>query len=295
MATVFGSGLITPRPAQAGSSGAARRKSFRPKESPASQALLSTLIEGEIIPQLLAAHRGLADGDVEPGSARIDADEVRRFAPLPLVLEADELFAHVEELLDRGVSAESIFVDLLAPSARKLGEFWEADSCDFLDVTIGLWRLQEVMREVAWRVPSIAGPLFAARTALFSPMPGEQHSFGCLMVEEVFSRAGWQTETLIEPHKRDLFNAVGARPLDVIGLTLSNDCHSGALTDLISAIRTTSMNPRILVLVGGRAINADPALADLCGADGTAPDGASALALAERLVERHAQQRVPAS
>ncbi|QGN54590.1 B12-binding domain-containing protein [Novosphingobium sp. Gsoil 351] len=249
-----------------------------------SHAALSTLIEGEIIPQLLAAH-GVPRSPADIArSARISAEDVRRFVPLALVLEADELLEHVEGLLARGIAAESIFVDLLAPAARKLGEFWESDTCDFVDVTIGLWRLQEVMREIAWRTPAISGSLFSARTALFSPIPGDQHSFGTLMVEEIFSRGGWQSELLIEPQRRDLLTMVGGRHFDLIGLTVSRDCHSGELSDLITAVRSVSLNPKLYVMLGGRAINDDPGLADLAGADGTAPDGPTALALAERLV-----------
>ena len=45
-------------------------------------------------------------------------------------------------------------VDLLAPAARLLGEYWEDDRCDFVDVTMGLWRLQEVVHEIAARAPA---------------------------------------------------------------------------------------------------------------------------------------------
>jgi methanogenic corrinoid protein MtbC1 len=261
---------------------------------PIPHATLSTLIEGEIIPQLLAAH-GLEGAPVgAKRSGRISADEARRFAPLALVLEADELLQHVEGLLAQGISAESIFVDLLAPAARKLGEFWESDTCDFVDVTIGLWRLQEVMREIAWRTPAISGSLFSARTALFSTMPGDQHSFGTLMIEEIFSRGGWQSELLLEPQRRDLLAMIGGRHFDLIGLTVSADCHSGELSDLVNAVRSVSLNPKLFVLLGGRTINEDPALADLAGADGTAPDAPTALALAERLVVKVQRCAAPA-
>lgn len=294
MATVIRSNDDYPRFRVRGPQSPRRSRRLAAVETEAiSHAALSSLIEGEIIPQLLAAHGvpGLPAGIQR--SARISSDDVRRFAPLALVLEADELLQHVEQLLERGIAAESIFVDLLAPAARKLGEFWESDTCDFVDVTIGLWRLQEVMREIAWRTPAIAGSLFSARTALFSPFPGEQHSFGSLMVEEIFSRGGWQSELLIEPQRRDLLAMVGGRHFDLIGLTVSCGCHSGELSDLINAVRSVSLNPKLFVLVGGRTINEDPALADLVGADGTAADGPTALALAERIVVRAEPRAAP--
>jgi methanogenic corrinoid protein MtbC1 len=251
----------------------------------ASTASLDTLIQAEIIPRLLIAHPPRRAGSAtSDSSAAISASEAQRFAALPLILEADELLDHVETFIARGVPVESILIDLLAPSARRLGQAWEEDACDFVDVTMGLWRLQEVMREVAIRVPAVAEALAAPRSALLSPMPGEQHSFGVLMIEEVFSRAGWRTEALLEPRRPDLLRAVAGRNFDLVGLTISCDCPSCALSELITAIRSVSKNPKIQILIGGRVVNANPGLAALTGADGTAPDARSALALAEEKV-----------
>jgi hypothetical protein len=64
-----------------------------------------------------------------------------------------------------------VFIDLLAPSARRLGQHWEDDDCDFVDVTMGLWRLQEVMREVTMRFRRRARAA-RPRAALFAPPGG---------------------------------------------------------------------------------------------------------------------------
>lgn len=284
MATMFGGqpGAIAPSDAEARG-----RRSFppanrTPRRHPTN---LDTLIQGEIIPRLLSAHPAPVSVTVDiGGQPRLSAEEVQAFAPLPISLEADELLSRVEAFIARGVPVESIFIDLLAPSARKLGQFWEDDDCDFVDVTMGLWRLQEVMREVAMRVPAFTQPLCEPRTALFSPLPGEQHSFGALMVEELFSRAGWASEALIEPRRQELLRVVAERNFDLLGLTVSCECPSRALSDLITSVRAVSKNPALQILIGGRVVNANPGLAIEVGADGTAPDARSALALAERKI-----------
>lgn len=247
---------------------------------------ITNLIEGEIIPRLLSAHVSDTAADRRVSAVALLPAEVSRFAPLAMHLEADELLVEVEAFLQRGVSAESIFVDLLAPSARKLGQMWEEDSCDFVDVTMGLWRLQEVMREVAIRSPATGMTTEPVRTALFTPMPGEQHSFGSLMIEEVFARAGWQSEVLIEPDRAQLLKLVAERSFDLIGITVSCDCTCDVLANLITALRSVSIEPRVQILIGGRMINANPDLLGLVGADGTAPDATSALRLAEGLVQK---------
>lgn len=265
-------------------SGNGRGSSARRQQRSGSSSAISTLIEGEIIPQLLVAHRMRPGRMVASGGGVITAEDVARFSPLPLTLQADELLVHVEEYIARGVGIDAIFVDLLAPAARRLGVLWEEDLCDFLDVTIGLWRLQEVMREIAWGSPIVTGPISAPRRALFSPMPGEQHSFGATMVHEVFVRAAWDSEVLVAPDMRQLVAKVANKSYDLVGLTVSCDITTESLSRTIKAIRSVSMCQDVSILVGGHAVNANPAMALEAGADGSAVDAPGALALANRLV-----------
>ncbi|MFN3989564.1 MAG: B12-binding domain-containing protein [Erythrobacter sp.] len=262
-----------------------RKRVSRQKYSPAdSIESISTVIESEIIPRLLMAYNA---GGTESGAARpgpIDGDALNRFALLPLRLEAAGLLEEVDALIERGASVEAICIDLLAPAARRLGEMWDRDECDFIDVTMGLWRLQEVMREISARSPVNFSPYPEARSALFSPMPGDNHNFGTLMIEEVFARAGWQSEALVKPERRELLDRVAHTPFDIVGLTLTRDCPSAALGNLVRAIRSVSANPHVKVIVGGRVVNNNPSIVAESGADGTGQDALGALELAEQLV-----------
>ena len=258
---------------------------------------LSLLLENLVIPRLIAdrdervsysesIEAGLPSAAAnETGTRRtISEEDIEIFARLSVNEEAHVLLALVDERLATGSSVETIFVDLLAPAARRLGEYWEADSEDFVGVTMGLWRIQEVLRVLTLRIPPIAGPGHGQRSALFSPMPGEQHSFGTLMVAECFQRAGWETEVLIEPTQSELTGKFATRHYDLIGLTVSNDCSTGVLHSLVSTIKAVSSNPHVKVLLGGRVINEHPELVTSCGGDATAEDALSAVAVADRLV-----------
>lgn len=238
------------------------------------------LIEQQILPRLLVAH---SHGSRE-ASPKILASDAEQFVHMPLTHEFDELLVEVEAFLQRGVSVESVYLELLAPSARALGEDWKNDTCDFVDVTMGLWRLQEVMRELAARYPAHSQTGRSGRSALFTPMPGDQHSFGALMVEEIFARAGWDSEALIEPQRAEMLHFLAERSFDLVGLTVGNDCPSATLSSLVTAIRSVSKCRTVKIIVGGPAINANPGLASLIGADGTATDARSALVLADRIV-----------
>jgi MerR family transcriptional regulator, light-induced transcriptional regulator len=299
MASAFGAGSGRPRPNFQGSGERAgpspsfqnvrpRMKGAMVPSPDGAEEQVDHLIEREILPRLLVAHQ--YDGNFSrrvrlvENTANISQEEANAFAPLALDLDANDLMAEVERFLVRGISAEDIFIQLLAPAARKLGEYWEEDRCDFVDVTMGLWRLQEVMREIAQRSPAFPEGYESSRSVLFSPMPGEQHCFGTLMVEEVFARAGWDSEALLEPQRSELLRVLSDREFELVGLTVSNDCPSGELASLVTAIRSVSKCRSVKVIIGGRVINADPSLADRAGADGTAMDASSALILADRIV-----------
>jgi len=283
---MFGAGSAVLRGVMAAPLERVRRRSTA--SSPDQSDTVNTIIESEIIPRLLMAHSGAKGQSSARRLRTISPDDASRFALLPLRLEAASLLEEVNGFIAQGASVETICLDLLAPAARKLGEMWERDECDFLDVTMGLWRLQEVMREIAARSPAEHGGLRMPRSALFSPMPGDHHNFGTLMIEEVFARGGWQSEALVKPERRELLDRLARQPFDLVGLTLGRDCPSAALGSLIKAMRNVSANPHIIVLVGGRMINAHPEMTSEVGADGTGADALAALELANGLVETDA-------
>jgi methanogenic corrinoid protein MtbC1 len=282
---VFGAGAASWREKLAGPFERVRKRVAKPKYSDGeSVESISSVIESEIIPRLLMAHvSDSGAGDIRR-SGLIDGADINRFALLPLRLEAAGLLEEIDALIARGASVEAICIDLLAPAARRLGDMWDRDECDFIDVTMGLWRLQEVMREISARSPASLLPYPSVRSALFCPMPGDIHNFGSLMIEEVFARAGWQSEAMVKAERRELLDRVAHAPFDIVGITLTRDCPSAALANLITALRGVSANPHLAVIVGGRLVNEHPEIVAEAGADGTSHDALSALELAEQLV-----------
>lgn len=251
------------------------------KPNVASAGSLSTVIAHEIIPRLVALGASDADAALRAGDHVRQADR-DAFFPLSVTAEADVLLDFVDAMVARGVTAESILLDLLAPAARHLGKLWEEDRCDFVDVTMGLWRLQEVSHELADRVPH--GRSEPRGRALFAPLPGDQHSFGAVLLDEIFARGGWDSQRLGLVSRDELLARVAAEPFDLIGLTVTCDCHMGAVSSTIAALRNLSCNSQLRVLVGGRVFGESPGRAIEVGADGTAPDARAALRVANALM-----------
>ena len=61
---------------------------------------------------------------------------------------------------------------------------WEDDRVSFADVTVALCRLHDVMRNLSSSQPPATDTLPQGRRALLVPMPGEQHTFGLVMVAD---------------------------------------------------------------------------------------------------------------
>lgn len=264
-----------------------RREPIFGRPEDAEPTALAKLIEGEIIPRLLLAHRNGA-GDVIAAAPipdqTVGAAEVAAFATLTLKSEAHVLMRHVDAQLGFGFTVETVLVELLAPAARLLGSMWENDDIDFIDVTMGLWRLQEIVHEIAARSPGAVSNRGGDRRALFCVMPGEQHSFGTIVVDECFRRQGWETRCITNLTEHELMTLVSERWFEIIGLTVSCDHHTDELSRFIRALRHSSRNPHAGIMVGGPLFVRNPTFAERVGADGTASDARRAVELAEQLV-----------
>lgn len=259
------------------------KRSDRPLIEEPSPIALALLIEAEIIPRLLAAHQGGDRSEVIPmNTGVIDAAELERFARQSMVEDLGSLMEHVELLMRRGVAVETIYFDLLSPAAKLLGEMWNNDLCTFADVTVGLCRLQQIIYEFADRVHVENGG-GDGRTALFALTPGDQHSFGLIMVVEFFRQSGWRTICMPDATAEDLVQMVETEPFDLIGFSMANEKWLEPLPPLIRRLRRASRNPDVRVMVGGRVFSDDPRRVGLVGADDTAADAREAVQAAARL------------
>jgi MerR family transcriptional regulator, light-induced transcriptional regulator len=251
----------------------------------ASPLVLAGLIEGQIIPRLLVAYRTQSTLPAEPARDRISAVQAEGFAATALRLEAHSLMEQVDGFIARGASVEAVLIDLLAPAARQIGVWWEEDACDFVDVTMGLWRLQQVVYEISARIPGKAPIIGRSRRGLFSVVPGASHSLGTVMVEECFRREGWMTTLLTSATDKQIIKLIDDQHFDIMGLTISRESEIPYASDLIARVRTRSKNPFISVLVGGRVLTDSPELALQLGADATAFDAQQGVARAELLLQ----------
>ena len=258
---------------------------FEPGTGGLHEEWLHRTIELEIVPRLILAHRragagapgASAEQTLCPGSADVEA-----LTNLILQDDSPACTLFVDRLRDRGVALEALFLELLAPAARRLGDLWERDQCDFTQVTLGLWRLQNLLFELSPDLPEfLVDPAGGPRRAMLTSAPGSQHTLGLLMVAEFFRRAGWDVWSEQSATPDELADVARSDWFDLIGVSTSTDAQISAVTALIRSLRKASRNAGVGMMVGGPIFVARPELVSVVGADFTAIDARQAVAAAE--------------
>lgn len=261
-----------------------------PSVSPES---LQRTIESDVIPRLMMAHRA---GAIPPEVARAAGEElstadveefVRRVREGP----GDRALDYVKALRHGGVDAEAVYLDLLAPAARRLGELWEQDECDFVRVTMALGRMQRILRKLTPCFHKSGDPSNCSGRTLLTCVPGEEHSLGLLIVAEFFVREGWAVQVGAPFEADEILDMVGERPFDVVGFSVACDDNLHELSRHIGRIRDRAVNDDLAILVGGQAFRDRPELSEKVGADASAPDARAAVEVAHALTTGNGEGR----
>jgi len=242
---------------------------------------LVDVVAQSVIPELLAKFDG-SFSTVEPGTMHAGEDEIVRLASIVVGTRDLEAIDYVESLRHRGFSLDLLHLELLEPTARRLGELWDQDLLDFLDVTIGVGRLQRLVHYFA-RLDTIP-PYDEMRRALIIPTPGEMHSLGITIVRKFLTAGGWHVGNEADMTSAQIEQLVSTEWYGVVGFSLAGDMHLDQLTDVITMVRKASRNPTIGIMVGGPAFSSDPHLVVKVGADGMASNGPAAVILAKKLL-----------
>jgi methanogenic corrinoid protein MtbC1 len=254
-------------------------------ESEAKRARLVRTIEGEIVPRLVLARRVSRGMDAVRGpEARIpEGSDVRELVRLLMAHDVSVASAYVAMVRQRGATLEMICLDLLAPAARQFGLLWEEDECDFMQVTVGLCRLHQLLRELSPEFGFADTDRNANRRILLASCPGDQHTFGISLVAQFLRRADWEVWHEFPGTCAEIVDLVRVHWFAVIGISVGTEARLDQLAETIGAARRESRNRQIGVLVGGPIFVQKPELVQIVGADATAADGPQAVLRAEHI------------
>ena len=250
------------------------------------QSSILSIVEAQIIPRLLVSkqigkpHLTL----VSSSKAMPSKKEIETFTELCVSESSKDAQSFVDDFLDTGLSTEDIFLGLLTPAAKYLGSQWDDDRMDFSQVNLGLVRLHSIANEI--RRTSKSGQLVKgkAKNVMIACAPGSMHMLGTTIVADFFRKEDWQVVVAISSSANELVKTVSNEWFDVLGLSLSIDQQLTGLADLIDQFKSLSLNPRMVVMLGGPIFSAKKLDAKDFGAHGICDNAKHAVGLAVSLL-----------
>lgn len=255
-----------------------------------------SVVEEHVIPRLV---RGVQSDPVITNLGR-DAvympseEDVLTFADLAVNADVGASLKFIRSLFDKGMAIESIYLDLIAPAAKYLGEMWADDRVDFSRVSLGASCMQRSLLALSEN-SELENNSTYQRSVLLSAMPGDQHMLGPSIAAEFLRRYGWHTQFIMPKTAEDILVELKNNKFDLLGLSLSCDEHLLDLKSLIKKIKSDPGAKDVGIIVGGRGAAADPGHAISAGSDVVALDARDAVLQARILFEKRYPNLVASS
>lgn len=242
-----------------------------------------------VIPRLLRYHElsAAAREAMKPTEA-----EFEEFFGCLLQDDEPGMIDSVGRMRGRGMSLEAVYLELLVPSAVRMGQRWVEDCSDFVAVTVAVGRLHQFVRRTSAEFCAEVEPRWVGRRVLLAQPDNDVHMFGLSLVAEFFRREGWDVVGGVAGSGQNPAQRVREEWFDAVGLSLGSELRLPWLRDCISVLRQQSCNADLVVMVGGPLFTLQPQLVGEVGADLTA-DAASAARRVEAFIAERESSRQP--
>ncbi|WP_162799307.1 cobalamin-dependent protein [Nocardioides sp. 616] len=226
-------------------------------------------------------------------TAAVTQEEISRYLELARNSELRGARAVVTQLLGRGLTQESIIVDLLCAAQREVGERWHRNEWSVADEHLVTGLTQRVLIGLVAGGPFVPGD---RGHVLVVCAEGDWHSLPAQAIAEVLQGRGWDVSCLgASTPAAHVAAYLDRRPATAVAVSCSLPLSFMG----VRRVAEVAHQRGIPVLAGGRALGADSSRAAMLGADGWAPDAAAAAETLEAWavtppVERTVAPPVPA-
>jgi 5-methyltetrahydrofolate--homocysteine methyltransferase len=193
----------------------------------------------------------------------------------------DVMEGMTEEALDEGLSAQEILNDGLMVGMNHVGKEFKAGNMFVPEVLRSAKAMKESMKLLE---PMLAaGEAQATGRVLIGTVKGDLHDIGKNLVGMMCEGAGFEVEDLGTDVEPDQFlDAIKDFEPDIVGMSALLTTTMRAMGDTIKAIEEAGLRDQVKVMIGGAPVT--QRFADDIGADGYAPNAASASDLAKEFV-----------
>lgn len=188
-----------------------------------------------------------------------------------------EQFAVLLTEMRRARVSVAALADVYIPlAARSMGEDWVEDQMSWLDVTLGVSRLQALLREIssAWAADQ-AGDTGHGTVLLIIP-DREQHTLGPMVAMTQLRRFGVSVCLRIAPTTEELRSLLAQRAFDGVLISIATREKLDHVARTVAFLKKHSASP-LPIIVGGAVLTTMPEVATCTGADLSSNDIGEAL------------------
>lgn len=164
----------------------------------------------------------------------------------------------IDELLDAAVPWQTIYLRVLAPVLRQVGDLWEQGELAIATEHAATAFTQRIMHRLAPRLRLSAGDPLG--TLVVTSLEGELHALGAEMAADFFQAAGWQVHYL-GPNLpgRELLSVVRSSQPDAVALSVTQDGGEPALRRLVAELlELRAGRSRPILIAGGQWFERHP-------------------------------------
>ncbi len=237
----------------------------------------------------LAAARELAVFDVVSTASLIDESTplgalARRFNTLLVAGDRQAAAQLVLDALAAGVSIQDVYLGIFQASQYEIGRLWQVNALSVAQEHYCTAATQVIMSQLH---DHVFGRDKIGRSLVATCVTDDLHELGIRMVCDFFEMEGWDTWYLGANTPIDAVSGTLAeRRPDVLAISATLGTHLHRVRAMVAAVRAVPALSDTIILVGGLPFVLDEALWERMGADGTARDAASAVAVGTTLVQQ---------
>ena len=171
----------------------------------------------------------------------------------------------VDESLAAGISAATLYLDVIDPAMREVGRLWEVAQISVAQEHLATQITQSVIATLGLQLRAEAS-VGDGRLAVVACSPGERHALGGQMVADFLESQGWTTLSLgPDTPSTELVAFARGQRAELVALS------TALPRNLLSVTRTCGLlhqlDPAPWIVVGGQAYAGDAEQALAVGAD----------------------------
>jgi 5-methyltetrahydrofolate--homocysteine methyltransferase len=195
-------------------------------------------------------------------------------------LDRDTVESGVKQALDEGTSPQALLDEALIPAMAEIGRLFEAGEVFVPEMLVAAHAMQGAL--------DLLRPLLAETGAepigvvAVGTVAGDLHDIGKNLVSLMLEGAGFEVRDLGVDVAPESFVEAAKSGAQVVGMSALLTTTMPAIENSINVMKESGVRDKVKIIIGGAPITQD--FADETGADGFAPDAASAVRVTKALL-----------